>query len=80
MEGGAVINSIFSQLREKVGEPYKSFPMDAFKFFEGGMSTRGTVCGSNAGANVVTNVIMGPSLKDSSEDGMLTGSEMMQWY
>lgn len=78
--GGAVISSIFTQLREKVGEPYKSFPIDAFKFLEGGMSAWGTVCGSNAGANVVTNVIIGPSLKDASEDGMLMGSEMMQWY
>ena len=24
--GAAVINSVFGQLREKVGEPYKSFP------------------------------------------------------
>lgn len=78
--GAAVINSIFSQLREKVGEPYKSFPVDAFKFLEGGMSAWGTVCGSNAGANVVTNCIIGPSLKGASEDGMLMGSELMQWY
>lgn len=78
--GAAVINSVFSQLREKVGEPYKSFPVDAFKFLEGGMSAWGTVCGSNAGANVVTNCIIGPSLKGASEDGMLMGSEMMQWY
>ncbi len=78
--GAAVINSVFSQLREKVGEPYRSFPVDAFKFLEGGMSAWGTVCGSNAGANVVTNLIIGPSLKGASEDGMLMGSEMMQWY
>ena len=78
--GGAVISSVFSQLREKVGEPYKSFPIDAFKFLEGGMSAWGTICGSNAGANVVTNLIIGPSVKGGSEDGMLMGSEMMQWY
>ena len=34
--GAAVINSVFSQLREKVGEPYTSFPADAFVFLEGG--------------------------------------------
>ena len=78
--GAGVINSIFSQLREQVGEPYKSFPVDAFKFLEGGMSAWGTVCGSNAGANVVTNCIIGPSLKGASEEGMLMGSELMQWY
>jgi hypothetical protein len=78
--GEAVIHSIFSQLREKVGGPYNSFPVDAFKFLEGGMSAWGTVCGSNSGANVVTNCIIGPSFKGASEDGMLMGSEIMQWY
>jgi hypothetical protein len=78
--GAAVINSVFSQLREKVGEPYTSFPVDAFKFLEGGVSAWGTICGSNAGANIVTNVIIGPSLAGASEDGMLMGSEIMQWY
>src|SRR5208283_1491595 len=62
--GGAVVSSIFSQLAEKVGEPYKSFPVDAFIFLEGGNSGWGTICGSNAGA----------------KDGMLMGSEVMQWY
>jgi hypothetical protein len=33
--GAAVINSVFSQLRQKVGEPYKSFPSDSFVFLEG---------------------------------------------
>jgi hypothetical protein len=77
--GVAVINSIFSQLREKVGEPYKSFPVDAFLFLEGGVSGWGTICGSNAGANVVTNAILGPRIA-GSETGMLMGSEIMQWY
>ncbi len=77
--GGAVISSVFSQLREKVGEPYKSFPIDSFIFLEGGVSGWGTICGSNAGANIVTNLIIGPRTS-GSEDGMLMGSEMMQWY
>ncbi len=77
--GAAVINSLFSQLREKVGEPYRSFPIDAFVFLEGGISGWGTICGSNAGANIVTNLIIGPRIADSA-DGMLMGSEIMQWY
>ncbi len=77
--GAGVINSIFSQLREKIGEPYKSFPVDAFVFLEGGMSAWGTICGSNAGANMVTNLIIGPRTS-GTEDGMLMGSELMQWY
>lgn len=77
--GGAVISSVFGQLKEKVGEPYTSFPTDAFIFLEGGMSGWGTVCGSNAGANLVTNLIIGPRIS-GTEDGMLMGSEMLQWY
>ncbi len=77
--GGAVISSVFTQLREKVGKPYTAFPIDAFIFLEGGVSGWGTICGSNAGANIVTNLIIGPRLSGNN-DGMLMGSELMQWY
>ena len=79
--GAAVINSVFSQLREKIGEPYKSFPSDAFVFLEGGMVGWGTICGSNAGANIVSNVITGPRIAGPDcENGALIGSEILQWY
>jgi len=79
--GAAVINSVFSQLREEVGEPYTSFPSDAFVFLEGGMVGWGTVCGSNAGANVVANVITGPRTLGAEHDaGHLIGSDIMDWY
>ncbi len=79
--GAAVINSVFSQLREKVGEPYKSFPVDSFVFLEGGMAGWGTVCGSNAGANIVSNVIIGPRIAGPEcEHGHTIGSDMMDWY
>lgn len=77
--GAAVISSVFSQLRERVGAPYTDFPIDAFIFLEGGVSGWGTICGSNAGANIVSNLIIGPRIAESA-DGMLMGSEMMQWY
>jgi hypothetical protein len=77
--GAAVVNSVFGQLREQVGEPYKSFPSDAFIFLEGGVSGWGTICGANAGANIVTNLIIGPRTA-GTEDGMLMGSELMQYY
>lgn len=79
--GAAVISSVFGQLRERVGEPYKSFPIDSFVFLEGGMAGWGTVCGSNAGANIVTNVIIGPRIAGPEcEHGHTIGSDMMQWY
>ncbi len=77
--GAAVLHSVFGQLREKVGEPYRSFPIDAFLFLEGGISGWGTICGANAGANIVTNLIIGPRTS-GTEDGMLMGSELMQYY
>lgn len=79
--GAAVINSVFSQLRENVGEPYASFPSDAFVFLEGGMAGWGTVCGSNAGANVVSNLIIGPRIAGPDcQHGHTIGSDMMEWY
>lgn len=77
--GAAIVNAVFGQLREKVGEPYRSFPSDAFVFLEGGVCGWGTICGANAGANLVTNVILGPRTA-GSELGMLMGSELMQHY
>lgn len=79
--GAAVINSVFTQLRKKVGEPYKSFPSDAFVFFEGGMVGWGTICGADVGANIVSNVIIGPRIAGPDcENGALIGSEILQWY
>jgi len=77
--GCAVISSVFSQLREKVGEPYTSFPIDAFVFLEGGMVGWGTVCGTGAGANIVANLIIGPRIA-GAEAGHLIGTDMLQWY
>jgi hypothetical protein len=77
--GGAVINSIVGQLREKVGEPYTSFPSDAFTFLEGGQVGWGTICGSPAGANIVANLIIGPRIA-GSQDGHHISADIMQWY
>ncbi|OGR01110.1 MAG: chain A iron centre cytochrome C protein [Deltaproteobacteria bacterium RIFOXYD12_FULL_55_16] len=77
--GAAVINSVFAQLREKVGEPYKSFPADAFVFLEGGQVGWGTVCGSPLGANIVANCIIGPRIAGDTAGHQIT-DEIMQWY
>lgn len=77
--GAAVINSIFLQLRELVGEPYISFPCDGFVYLEGGQVGWGTICGSPAGANLVANMIIGPRI-DGSTAGHQIASEMMEWY
>jgi len=79
--GAAVISSVFSQLREKIGEPYNSFPVDAFIFLEGGMAGWGTICGSNAGANIVSNMIIGPRIAGPEcENGAAIGADALEWY
>lgn len=77
--GAAVINSVFGQLREKVGEPYKSFPADAFVFLEGGQVGWGTICGSPAGANIVANCIIGPRISGQTA-GHHIAEDIMQYY
>ncbi|MDP3695989.1 MAG: C-GCAxxG-C-C family protein [Desulfocapsaceae bacterium] len=83
--GAAVINSIFSQLREKVGEPYTSFPSDSFVFLEGGMVGWGMTCGSNAGAAIVANTIIGPRIQPEIAGKKVTEGheiteDIFQWY
>jgi hypothetical protein len=77
--GAAVINAVFKQLAKKIGEPYKSFPCDAFVFLEGGTGGWGTICGSLAGANIVANCIIGPRIA-GSEIGHIIGVNIMDWY
>lgn len=79
--GAAVISSVFSQLKESVGGPYNSFPIDGFVFLEGGVAGWGTICGSNAGANIVSNMIIGPRIAGPDcENGAVIGSNIMKWY
>jgi hypothetical protein len=77
--GAAVINSVVGQLRDKVGEPYASFPSDSFIFLEGGQVGWGTICGSPAGANIVANLIIGPRTAGSPA-GHHISEDIMQWY
>lgn len=77
--GASLLNSVFSQLSAKVGEPYKSFPVEGFIFLEGGVVGWGTICGPVMASNIITNLIMGPRTS-GSEDGMLMGNEIIQWY
>jgi hypothetical protein len=77
--GASVISSVFSQLAEKVGEPYKSFPVDGFFFLLGGIADWGTVCGTGAGANIVANLIVGPPTS-GDHAGFTIGSNLMEYY
>lgn len=66
----AIINS----LKEKVGDPYKVFPIDMMRYGEGGMVGWGTVCGAlNGGAAAITLIAGEDDYKDIVD-------QLMGWY
>lgn len=69
----AVTSSVFSQLRESVGGPYKHLPLDAFNFAHGGTVGWGTLCGTLFGAGVVASFTMG-------KEGEKITNDMLAWY
>jgi hypothetical protein len=71
----ATIKSIISQLAEKFGEPYISFPVDLFKYGHGGVGGYGSICGSLNG----TAALIGLFVTDSSvRDKMIL--DIFRWY
>jgi len=75
--GAAVISSIFTPLKKKIGEPYASFPVDSFVWMHGGVLGWGTMCGTETGAALVTNLIAGQGV---FKDGEKIANEVIQWY
>lgn len=55
----AVVTGIIKPLQQKIGEPYASLPLDAFKWGAGGVVGWGTLCGSLIGAGIATGFIAG---------------------
>jgi hypothetical protein len=55
----AVLTGLVTPLRASVGEPWASFPVDAFVWGHGGVVGWGTMCGSILGASVAANLVCG---------------------
>lgn len=70
----ATFSSIILRLRDKVGEPYTSFPMEAITFAHGGTAGWGGTCGTLIGAGFAASLAAGP------KDGEAILNEVMQWY
>ncbi|GAB4388933.1 MAG: hypothetical protein Kow0025_11210 [Thermodesulfovibrionales bacterium] len=70
---GTVMMGLLVPLREKVGEPYTSFPMDVVNWAHGGVAGWGTVCGTLTGAGVVAGLVGGDNAEHLVND-------MMFWY
>ncbi len=71
----ATIKSVISQLAEKFGEPYVSFPYQMFRYGHGGIGGYGSVCGALNGAAA----LIGLFINDKAvQDKMI--SDIFQWY
>lgn len=71
----ATVVSVVSQLAEKFGEPYTSFPIHMFKYGSVGIGGFGSVCGTLNGAAA----LMGLLITDKSvRNKMIT--DLFQWY
>lgn len=72
MFGG--FNAIISQLAEKIGEPFKSFPVEATWYGLGGVSKWGTICGALNGISFATNLLV------PQKDVEAICNEVIEWH
>lgn len=70
----AVATGLFEQLREKVGEPWKSFPIGSLKFGMGGMLGWGLTCGAPVSASLVIGLTAAPEMINPLIN------DLLQWY
>jgi hypothetical protein len=71
----AVFKSVLSQLADKFGEPYASFPLHMMKYGRSGIGGFGTVCGSlNGAAALIGLLVEGNSIQDTLIAGLF------RWY
>src|SRR5690554_603848 len=71
----ATVKSIISQLAEKHGEPYASFPVHMFKYGHGGIGGYGSVCGALNGAAA----IFGLLIADKPVQDLII-ADLFHWY
>lgn len=71
----ATVKSIISQLVEKIGEPYKSFPIHLFKYGHGGVGGYGSICGALNGAAALIGLLI---TDNSIRDKMI--ADVFRWY
>lgn len=70
-----VFTSVMSQLAEKYGEPYRSFPVEMMIYGAGGVGGWGSLCGAVNGSAA----LVGLFVKDEDEIKKLV-NELFLWY
>jgi hypothetical protein len=71
----ATFMSIISQLADKFGEPYASFPTHMMKYGHGGVGGFGTICGSLNGASALIGLLVADK---AAQDILIT--DLLRWY
>lgn len=71
----AAVKSIISQLSEKIGEPFTSFPIHLFKYGHGGVGGYGSVCGTLNGAGA----LIGLLVNDKGIQNKMI-ADIFRWY
>jgi hypothetical protein len=54
-----VLGGLFTPLKQSVGGPYKSFPIESIRWAHGGLAGWGTVCGTLVGSGTAIGLITG---------------------
>lgn len=72
----ATFKSVISQLAEKYGEPFASFPFHMMKYGHGGMGGFGTTCGALNGGAALIGLFFAHNKK--IQDSLITG--LFRWY
>jgi len=71
----ATFISIVSQLADKFGEPYASFPFQMMKYGHGGIGGFGTICGALNGAAALIGLFVA---EKKQQDSLING--IFRWY
>ncbi|MDH7570012.1 MAG: C-GCAxxG-C-C family protein, partial [Armatimonadota bacterium] len=72
----AIVGSVVQMLAERVGGPYRTFPVAMMRFGEGGIGGWGSTCGVVNGAGAVVGLL----IPDDKEKREACIGEFCQWY
>ncbi|PIP71026.1 MAG: hypothetical protein COW90_02160 [Nitrospirae bacterium CG22_combo_CG10-13_8_21_14_all_44_11] len=67
----ATLSGLVTVLREKVGGPWLSFPMDLADFAHGGTAGWGGTCGTLIGSGIVATLVAGPAVGEQIENEVI---------
>jgi hypothetical protein len=71
----AVFAAIVGSLATRLGEPYRSFPLDMMQYGKGGVAGQGSLCGAVNGGAAALGLLAG-----YGENGLKLIREVCQWY